>query len=204
MVPNAKGQVIEVEAPIFVLGEPVHEAERTSRRWDIDLHTARKTGAVPRILVADEEGIHSLPFALQARADFFTDATGALARLSKVVLPSQLIKGHWRKAPLEGHDSVLAIWGLHCPVGGLKLVQRCGLVAQALHDRLGGGIGGDKETTVCAGLLNHVGTLEIAAELDVRLLHWRNHGRERGLSLAIGGQMTEMLVELLQRHALSV
>jgi hypothetical protein len=67
--------------------------------------------------------------------------------------------------------SALAVWGLYRPIGSLELGQRCGLVTQTLHDRLGGGIGGHKETPICSGLLHYVGTLEVAAELDVRLLH---------------------------------
>lgn len=54
MVPDAEGQMVEIEAPILVLGKSVHETERASGRRDVDLHAAGEAGAVPRVLVTGE------------------------------------------------------------------------------------------------------------------------------------------------------
>lgn len=54
MVSDAEGEMIEIEAPVLVLGESVHEAQRASGRWDVDLYATGKAGAVPGVLVAGE------------------------------------------------------------------------------------------------------------------------------------------------------
>lgn len=52
VVSDTEGEMVEIEPPIFVLRESVHEAKRASGRRDVDLHAAGEAGAVPRILIA--------------------------------------------------------------------------------------------------------------------------------------------------------
>jgi hypothetical protein len=54
MVSNAEGEMVEIEAAVLVLREPVHEAKWASGWRDVDLYAAGETGAVPRVLVASE------------------------------------------------------------------------------------------------------------------------------------------------------
>jgi hypothetical protein len=99
-VPNAERQMVKIEASVFPLRESEDEAEGSARRRKVDLDAARKTGPIPRLLLAGEERVNGLAFALQARASFFANSLRTAGRLVQILVPGQLVKSDGSKAPL--------------------------------------------------------------------------------------------------------
>lgn len=61
-----------------------------------------------------------------------------------------------------------------------ELCESCGLVAQTLHDGLGGRIGRNHEPPITACLLDNVGTFDVSAQLYVGPFHSFDDARETG------------------------
>lgn len=168
---DAEGEVVKVEAPLVVLRQSEHHPEGSTRGRQIDLHASGQPGPVPGFLVTGEEGIDGLPLPLKAPAGLGGDpgAPPASARMSSCQIKSSKATG---AKPLLGNTaSALAVGRPHGPVGGLELGKRRRSMPETLRDRLRGAIGGHEKTAVGTALLDNVGTLDVAAQLDVRLLH---------------------------------
>lgn len=168
---HAEGQVIEIEPPVLALRDPVDEAERSTWRRQVDLDAGRQARSVPCVLIAGEQGVYCLPLTFQPRAGFFTDPLALPVVLLRSFCQARSSNATGTNPRLSGTGLPLAVGGLHSPELSLELRERRGLVAQALHYRLGRRIGRNYEATVVASLLDNVRPLDIAAQFHVRLVH---------------------------------
>jgi len=103
-MPDAERQMVEIEPPVLPFGESVDEAKRSARRRKVDLDASGKTCSIPRFLVADEEGVDSLPLTFQPKPSFFAYPLRAARRLAQILMPGQLVERDVSEAPLDWHD----------------------------------------------------------------------------------------------------
>lgn len=174
-VPLANGKQEQPRASIHGTAEK-HRPPSTSWLRDVELHTARQSCSVASLRVAALEPCRRYPVCLEAPKHRLDGCPRSVARAGEIVGKRPLIdvdlKG--RSRGLFGH--------LPLAVGGqvakmlVELLRRQAFSSRALKNRLHRGLlrrplWSDHEPTIGKGLLDHEGSLYVAAELDVTLLH---------------------------------
>lgn len=114
-MPDAKGQMVEVDPSVLPFRKSEDEAERSTGRRKVDLDATGKTGSISRVLVAGEECVDGLALAFQARASLFADPLRTTRRSAQILMPGQLVEGDGSEAALERHDYPSPSGGLTAP-----------------------------------------------------------------------------------------
>lgn len=167
---HPEGQVVEVEPPLLVLGDPEDETKRPARGRQVDLHAVRQAGPIAPFRVAGDESVDLLPLSFQTGTGLLGDPRRAAMGSPQVLLPGKVVEGDAREALLEGDGSALAVGRTDGAVLGLELRQRRGLVAQPGEDRLRGGLRRQHDAPPGQLPLEHIAPAKPAAEGDMNII----------------------------------
>jgi len=153
-------------------------AEFAIRGWQPQLQAMLESGSFWPLLIASEKVVNRHPFGFKLFASRKRYLFPCIACSPQVLGKGSVIEQRSRAAwPLVAHRLPLAIGGLNRAVLGLEVSQRSRLGAEALPDRVEGGIRHEGERPVGALLGNDVLASAITTELDVGELHAKDFRR---------------------------